>query len=74
MYIKVERVHAQNGTPCTTDAGWCARSQDHVAVLIFTISDSATGQVQPGLYQVTFDGARIGVRGPWVLTWELPGP
>jgi hypothetical protein len=55
-------------------AGWYERSQDHVAGLVFIINDPATGQVQPGLYQVTFDGLRIGVRGPWTLTWQLPGP
>jgi hypothetical protein len=55
-------------------AGWYERSQDHVAGLVFIINDPATGQVQPGPYRGTFDGARIGVRGSWVLAWQLPGP
>jgi hypothetical protein len=42
--------------------------------LSFSVADPSSLAIQPGTYHVKLSGINERVRGPWVLSWELPGP
>jgi hypothetical protein len=54
--------------------GFFSPVRDYVAVVIIPVNNAGGPQVQRGRYQVELGGVILGVRGPWVLTWDLPGP
>lgn len=49
------------------EGGLCAASPT------FVVLDPARGQIESGVYHVTYAGIAETVPGPWRLTWEIPG-
>lgn len=46
--------------------------REYVASIIFPVAAADQRSLQPGRYHVDLSGATFGVRGPWVLSWEMP--
>jgi hypothetical protein len=48
--------------------------RSYVAVIIIPVGGHDNRSIRPGRYHVELSGVTLGVRGPWTLRWELPGP
>jgi hypothetical protein len=46
----------------------------HAATIRLDVANPNTGFVQPGRYHVEVDGLVVLRKGPWELSWDLPGP
>ncbi len=47
--------------------------RNYVAAVMIPVGAWDSQSIQSGRYHVDLSGATFGVRGPWALTWELPG-